>query len=76
MKKHSSTVPAASNDNARGRIRFSLINSVSRWIRINRTARTLQSLDDRILDDIGVSRGDIRDIAARMADNENRRPAA
>ena len=75
MKKQTNQPVAASNDNTSARTPFNPIRSVYRWARINGISSTLNKLDDRTLEDIGVARGDIRDIAKRIADNEDR-PAA
>ena len=75
MKKQTNQPVAASNDNTSARTSFNPIRSVYRWARINGISNTLANLDDRTLEDIGVARGDIRNIATRIADNQNR-PAA
>ena len=75
MKKQLNTSAVASNDNTATRTLTKMVGSVQRRLRINRTARLLQELDDGILEDIGISRYDIPAAAARIIDNENR-PAA
>ncbi|MEY8798892.1 DUF1127 domain-containing protein [Leisingera sp. XS_AS12] len=54
---------------ASGAIRRMLRATVRRWKR-RRLVSTLQSLDDRLLRDIGVHRGDIRTLVAELDDRE------
>ena len=37
-----------------------IFQSIRQWQRGNSTAKLLNRLDDRMLDDIGIARGDIR----------------
>ncbi len=72
-----STIKAlsASNDNLTKKSNKSFLKTVDRWIKIGGITRSLHQLDDRTLDDIGVSRGDIRAFAERIVDNDNQNAA-
>ena len=72
MKNQNNTSVVASNDNTATRTLAKLVNSVQRRIRISRTTRLLEELDDGILEDIGINRYDIPAEAARIIDNDNR----
>ncbi|MEM6617445.1 MAG: DUF1127 domain-containing protein [Pseudomonadota bacterium] len=41
----------------------SLVKSFNRWRKVNQTVSELSRLDDRELDDLGISRWQIREIA-------------
>ncbi|MDA7634961.1 DUF1127 domain-containing protein [Alphaproteobacteria bacterium] len=56
--------------------RFSGITAMSRKMRINRIVSSLEQLDNRTLDDIGISRWQIKDRAQQIVDNDNTRTAA
>lgn len=45
---------------------FNVIESIRRWHHRNNTAAQLHRLNDRMLADIGVSRGNIADAARRI----------
>lgn len=76
MKKQITTSVAASNDNnTPARPRSKLVNSIYRWIRINRTTSILRDLDDGVLEDIGINRDDIRNAAVKIIDQQDQ-PAA
>lgn len=45
---------------------FNLIESIRRWQRRNATTARLNQLDDRLLADIGLVRGNIAEVARRM----------
>ena len=47
--------------------------ATSRWKQQRDTFKTLQKLTDRELNDIGISRGDIRSIASDTWEENNRR---
>ena len=49
---------------------------MSRKMRINRIVSSLEQLDNRTLDDIGISRWQIKDRAQQIVDNDNTRTAA
>ena len=68
-------VIAASNDDTTRIARFNPVGKIYRWIRISGVASTLQQLDDRTLDDIGINRGDIRAFAEDLISREQT-PAA
>ena len=54
---------AASNDDTTRTARFNPVGKIYRWIRISGVTSTLQQLDDRTLEDIGINRGDIQSFA-------------
>ena len=56
--------------------RFSGITALNRKMRINRIMSSLEQLDNRTLDDIGISRWQIKDRARQIVDNDNSRSAA
>ena len=68
-------VIAASNDDTTRIARFNPVGKIYRWIRISGVTSTLQQLDDRTLDDIGINRGDIRAFAEDLISREQT-PAA
>ena len=68
-------VIAASNDDTTRIARFNPVGKIYRWIRISGVTSTLQQLDDRTLDDIGINRGDIRAFAEDLISREQN-PAA
>ena len=72
-----STIKAlsASNDNLTQKSNKSFLKTLDRWIKVGGITRSLQQLDDRTLDDIGVTRGDIRAFAERIVDNDNQNAA-
>ena len=41
--------------------------TLQKWSAYQRTVRELSALDNRMLDDLGISRGDIHDIAQEYA---------
>ncbi|WP_081691353.1 DUF1127 domain-containing protein [Cucumibacter marinus] len=47
---------------------MSIRDSFRRWNTFRRTVRELESLDDRQLNDLGISRGDIRYVARDHAE--------
>jgi uncharacterized protein YjiS (DUF1127 family) len=65
MKKLNKII-RASNDDTIVTARFNPVRQLYRWIIINRVTSKLERLDDRILDDIGIVRGDIRAHAERV----------
>lgn len=75
MKSQTTNPVEASNDNISTRSRFNPIHSVQRWFKINGVVKTLQELDDRTLEDIGVNRHQIIEVARRTVDGKSR-PAA
>ena len=72
-----STIKAlsASNDNLTKKSNKSFLKTLDRWIKVGGITRSLHQLDDRTLDDIGVTRGDIRAFAERIVDNDNQNAA-
>lgn len=56
--------------------RFSGITAFNRKMRINRIISSLEQLDNRTLEDIGLSRWQIKDRARQIVDNDNSRSAA
>ena len=56
--------------------RFSGITALNRKMRINRIMSSLEQLDNRTLNDIGISRWQIKDRARQIVDNDNSRSAA
>ena len=65
----------ASNDENLGASGVSFLNRIDRWIKVSGISRSLNQLDDRTLDDIGICRGDIRDYAEHLVDNDNQSAA-
>lgn len=49
--------------------RFSGLRAINRRMRIRRIASTLERLDNRTLEDIGLSRWQIQDRARQIVDN-------
>ena len=49
-----------------------LVNRIHRRIRINRVVRELSALNDDILRDIGVERGNIHELVEQMVDANTR----
>ena len=49
-----------------------LVNRIHRRIRINRVVRELSALNDDILRDIGVERGNISELVEQMVDANTR----
>ena len=74
MAKFTRTL-AASNDDITRIARFNPVGKIYRWIRISGVTSTLQQLDDRTLEDIGSSRGDIQSFAEDLIAKEQT-PAA
>ena len=72
-----STIKAlsASNDNLTKKSNKSFLKTLDRWIKVGGITRSLHQLDDRTLNDIGVTRGDIRAFAERIVDNDNQNAA-
>ncbi|HCP17730.1 MAG: hypothetical protein CBC12_03030 [Candidatus Puniceispirillum sp. TMED52] len=56
--------------------RFSGITALNRKMRINRIMSSLEQLDNRTLNDIGISRWQIKDRARQIVDNDNTKSAA
>ena len=56
--------------------RFSGITALNRQLRMNRIISSLEQLDNRTLDDIGISRWQIKDRARQIVDNNNMSNAA
>ena len=65
MAKFTRTL-AASNDDITRIARFNPVGKIYRWIRISGVTSTLQQLDDRTLEDIGINRGDIQSFAEEL----------
>ncbi len=66
---------SASNDNLTVKSSKSFFKKLDRWIKVGGISRSLHQLDDRTLDDIGVTRGDIRAFAEKIVDNDNQNAA-
>lgn len=58
------TKPRAANVN---HPRAGLVETLVRMVRQRHTAKVLKQLDSRLLDDIGITRGNIDEIAAKAA---------
>lgn len=56
--------------------RFCGITALNRKMRINRIMSSLEQLDNRTLNDIGISRWQIKDRARQIVDNDNTKSAA
>ena len=56
--------------------RFSGITALNRQLRMNRIISSLEQLDNRTLDDIGISRWQIKDRARQIVDKDNMSNAA
>lgn len=56
--------------------RFSGITALNRQLRMNRIISSLEQLNNRTLDDIGISRWQIKDRARQIVDNDNMSNAA
>lgn len=70
-----SRVIHAANDEIISSTRFNPVTQLYRWIRISGVTSTLQQLDDRTLEDIGIARGEIRAYAEKLITKEHT-PAA
>lgn len=66
---------SASNDNLTVKSSKSFFKKLDRWIKVGGISRSLHQLDDRTLNDIGVTRGDIRAFAEKIVDNDNQNAA-
>jgi len=66
---------SASNDNLTVKSSKSFFKKLDRWIKVGGISRSLHQLDDRTLDDIGVTRGDILAFAEKIVDNDNQNAA-
>lgn len=62
---------SASNDNTVRKVTFNPVTQIYRWIKISGVTSTLQQLDDRTLEDIGIARGDIQTFAEKMIAKEH-----
>ncbi len=47
---------------------MNIIKTIRKWNAYNRTVRELSSLDNRLLNDLGINRGDINRVARDYAD--------
>ena len=56
--------------------RYSGLTAINRRIRISRIISTLERWDNRTLEDIGITRWQIKDRARQLVDNDNSRSAA
>lgn len=66
----------ASNDEIKATSTAGFVNGLTRWIQISGITRSLHQLDDRTLEDIGISRYEIRQYAERLVNNDNSKTAA
>ncbi|MCE2516639.1 MAG: DUF1127 domain-containing protein [Alphaproteobacteria bacterium] len=68
--------PNAANDDVKATSTAGFVNGITRWIQISGISRSLHQLDDRTLEDIGISRYEIREYAEKLVDNDNSKSAA
>ena len=64
-------IVTASNDDTIRTARFNPVSKIYRWIKVSGLTSTLQQLDDRTLNDIGIARGDIHSFAKKLIANEH-----
>jgi uncharacterized protein YjiS (DUF1127 family) len=56
----------ASNDSFNTKKKVNFFSGVNSWIRVNGITKTLSQLDDHTLEDLDISRGEIRAYAQKM----------
>lgn len=76
IKPLNSAPVKAANDEVKSTSTVSFVDSLSRWIQIGGITRSLYQLDDRTLNDIGISRIEIREYAEKLVNNDNSKNAA
>ena len=66
---------SVANDDVKTSSKPSLLANLNRWIKISGITRSLYQLDDRTLNDIGVSRAEIRNYAEKLVNQDNQHAA-
>ncbi len=64
----------ASNDGASTK-KISFFTSVNNWIKVSGITRSLYQLDDRTLNDLGISRVEIQNYAKKLVQQDNQSAA-
>ena len=78
MKNVTTNTPlstSAANDDIKKSSKPSLLANLNRWIKVSGITRSLYQLDDRTLNDIGVSRAEIRNYAEKLVNQDNQHAA-
>ena len=65
----------ASNDNPNATKKISLITTIGNWIKVSGISRSLYQLDDRTLQDLGISRMEIPSYARKLVQQDNQSAA-
>lgn len=65
----------ASNDDVKKTKKISVFTSLNNWIKVSGITRSLYQLDDRTLDDLGLSRGEIPSYAKKLVQQDNQSAA-
>jgi len=65
----------ASNDNANATKKIGLITTIGNWIKVSGISRSLYQLDDRTLQDLGLSRMEIPSYARKLVQQDNQSAA-
>lgn len=78
MKNSTTNKPlstSVANDDVKASAKPSLLANLNRWIKVSGITRSLYQLDDRTLNDIGVTRGEIRKYAEKLVNQDNQHAA-
>lgn len=65
----------ASNDDANNTKSVGLFTSINNWIKVSGISRSLYQLDDRTLNDLGISRVEIPSYARKLVQQDNQSAA-
>ena len=65
----------ASNDGANATQPVGFFTSINNWIKVSGITRSLYQLDDRTLDDLGISRMEIPTYARKLVQQDNQSAA-
>ena len=65
----------ASNDDVKKTKKISVFTSLNNWIKVSGITRSLYQLDDRTLDDLGLSRDEIPSYAKKLVQQDNQSAA-
>lgn len=65
----------ASNDDSNNTKSVGFFTSINNWIKVSGISRSLYQLDDRTLDDLGISRVEIPTYARKLVQQDNQSAA-
>ncbi len=65
----------ASNDGEKITKKISFFSSINNWIKVSGISRSLYQLDDRTLNDLGISRVEIPTYAKKLVHQDNKSAA-